>query len=75
VRYCKPIDIHRALPEIRALLQPGQHITASGARGVWVGRTKYGTDVAMWHDSVAKRPGAYREKFAILRRYATALND
>ena len=71
-RYCKPIDLNRVFTEIRPLIQPGQHVIAGGSRGVWAGYTKAGVSVVMWRDSVAKRPGAYAEKFGHLRRYARA---
>ena len=71
-RYCKPLDLWNLMPEIRPLIQPGQHVTAGGARGVWAGFTRAGVSVVLWRGSVAKRPGAYAEKFGHLRRYARA---
>lgn len=46
-RYTHRIDVHTLTREERAALQPGQHISASGALGRWVGQTP-GADVAAW---------------------------
>lgn len=71
-RYTKPLDVHKLTPEQRAALQPGQHITASGAQGRWIGQTKNGSDVAAWRDNARRFPGGVKAYHAALREYATA---
>ena len=67
-RYQKRLDVWALSQEERARLQPGQHITAGGARGVYLGQTRNGTDVAMWEKSVPARLRA--ATLGTLRTYA-----
>ena len=60
-------------PEQRAALQPGQHITASGAKGRWIGQSKGGTDVAAWQDNARAFPKGARAYRAALREYLRGL--
>lgn len=70
MRYCKRIDLWRAMPQTIAAMQPGQHVSAGGARGVWAGQTRAGVRVVMWNGSAR---GTYRPKyFRALRQYAQA---
>ncbi len=70
MRYCKRIDLWRAMPQTVAAMQPGQHVSAGGASGVWAGQTRAGVKVVMWEGSAR---GTYRAKyFRALRQYAEA---
>lgn len=69
-RFAKTVDVHTLTPEQRAALQPGQHITASGAKGRWIGQTIHGTDVAAWRDNAKNHPAGARGYYRALRDYA-----
>lgn len=69
MRYQKTVEVWPLTREERAKLQPGQWITAGGARGRWCGQTQ-GSDVALWCDGVPK--GQHRAKLRALRDYAQA---
>lgn len=71
-RFAPRIDVHTLTPEQRKALQPGQHITASGAKGRWVGQTPHGTDVAAWRDNARRHPEGSQAYYKILRSYAQA---
>ena len=65
------LDIWALSPDQRKALQPGQHITAGGAHGVYLGQTSGGSDVALWEASA--RSGAHRrQRLQALRQYAKA---
>ena len=69
-RYQKRIDVWQLSPEERGALQPGQHIIAGGSHGVYLGKTRGGSDVAMWEGNAKGRNR--RDYMAYLRRYALA---
>lgn len=54
-KYIKRVDVHKLSREERAKLQPGQHISASGTPGRWVGQT-VASDVAAWRGNAARDP-------------------
>lgn len=62
------LDIWALSPAERAALQPGQHITAGGACGVYLGQTASGSDVAMWEDNAKGRNRL--DYLKTLRKYA-----
>lgn len=67
-RFTKAIDIWALDQESRAKLQPGQHITAGGAKGRWVGQTR-GSDVAAWNDNARRHPLGFHGYWRTLRTY------
>jgi hypothetical protein len=67
-KYVKRVDVHRMTREQRAALQPGQHISASGALGRWVGQT-IASDVAAWRGNAANDPMGAWNYFRRLRDY------
>ncbi len=73
-RYIATVDVHTLSEEQRKLLQPGQHITASGGQGRWAGQTKHGTDVAAWTENAKRSPLGRKAYFRALRTYATSFN-
>ena len=73
--FLKAVDVHQLTPEQRAALQPGQHITASGAKGRWIGQSKRGTDVAAWQENARAFPKDARAYRAALREYLRGLNQ
>lgn len=67
-QYQPRVAIWHLSQEARAKLQPGQHIEAGGAHGVYLGQTRGGTDVAMWEGNAK---GCNRQRYmADLREYA-----
>ncbi|AMO44063.1 hypothetical protein DSS3P8_005 [Roseobacter phage DSS3P8] len=70
-QYQARVDVHTLTPEQRAALQPGQHITASGAPGRWAGQTRHGTDVAAWAGNATRHPLGRAGYFRAMREYAT----
>lgn len=73
MRYMKRVELHSGLgaePAIRAMLQPGQYVSASGAKGRWCGQTKSGVDVVAWEGNATGRPGGRMDYWRTLRAYA-----
>ncbi len=70
MRYCKRINIWRAMEQTLAVMQPGQHVSAGDARGVWAGMTRAGIRVVMWEKDTSK--GHRADYFRSLRNYARA---
>lgn len=62
------IDIWKLDPAQRKALQPGQHISAGGANGVYLGQTSGGSDVAMWEGNAKGRNR--KHYITALRKYA-----
>ena len=73
-RFTRAVDVHTLTPEQRAALQPGQHITASGAKGRWIGQSAHGTDVAAWSDNARAFPKGARAYQTTLREYLRGMN-
>jgi len=71
MRYCKRIDVTRAMDQTLAAMQPGQHVSAHGdTHGVWAGQTRIGVMVVMWEGNARGRNRA--DYFRRLRDYAQA---
>ena len=68
MRYCKRIDVTRAMDQTLAAMQPGQHVSAGGAHGVWAGLTRARVRVVMWEGSLMGRNRS--DYFRTLRGYA-----
>ena len=64
----KRIDIWSLSAAQRATLQPGQHISAGGAKGVYLGQTRSGVDVALWEAGM-RTAAARARKIQDLRSY------
>jgi hypothetical protein len=68
--FTNTIEIWDLNPAQRKALQPGQHITAGGAPGRWVGQTKAGVDVAAWRGNASGHALGATNYFRALRNYA-----
>lgn len=55
MRFQPTIDIWALTPDEVAKLQPGQWVTAGGAKGVFCGVKKSGSVVCMWQDNAQGR--------------------
>lgn len=70
-RYVKRVDVHTLTREQRGKLQPGQHVSASGAPGRWVGQSA-ASDVAAWRGNAKGHPRGMWAYWRNLRKYATS---
>lgn len=71
MKYQKTIDIwalHAENPDEVARLQPGQWVTAGGAKGIFCGVKPTGTVVCMWYGNAKGRD--YRAYRKSLMNYA-----
>lgn len=68
-RFQPRVDLWALDDEARRLLQPGQHVSAGGARGVYLGGTAR-TQVVAWSGNAT---GRYRPYLRALRDYARGI--
>jgi hypothetical protein len=71
-RYTKRVDVWSLPPEARGALQPGQHVEAGphGARGIYLGQGRGGSDVVAWEGNARGRRASY---IRTLRDYAKGI--
>lgn len=68
-QYQATVDIWSLDEDQRVALQPGQWVSAGGAKGRWVGMTKGLVSVAAWHDKARSHPLGYNGYWQALRSY------
>lgn len=68
MKYTTTFEITNVPSELRKHIQVGQWVTACGAKGIWCGQRKSGTDVVCYTDRLpATADGA--EMLAMMIRY------